>query len=76
VVPADDKKNARLIVSQIIVETLSGLNLHYPPTSKTRRKELQAIRQLLEQDKGGGANRGRRTTLANADASKDFETKP
>jgi PPK2 family polyphosphate:nucleotide phosphotransferase len=51
VVPADDKKNARLIVSQIILDTLSGLNLHYPPTSKARRKELLAIRRLLENEK-------------------------
>jgi PPK2 family polyphosphate:nucleotide phosphotransferase len=51
VVPADDKKNARLIVSQIILDTLSGLNLHYPPTSKARRKELLTIRRLLENEK-------------------------
>jgi PPK2 family polyphosphate:nucleotide phosphotransferase len=47
VVPADDKKNARLIVSQIILDTLSGLNLHYPPTSSARREELLAIRCRL-----------------------------
>jgi len=51
VVPADDKKNARLIVSQVILDTLSGLNLHYPPTSKARHKELLAIRRLLEKEK-------------------------
>lgn len=51
VVPADDKENARLIISQIIVDTLAGLELCYPPTSEARRKELQAIRRLLEQDK-------------------------
>lgn len=51
VVPADDKKNARLIISQIILDTLSGLDLRYPPTSNERRKELLAIRSLLEQDK-------------------------
>jgi PPK2 family polyphosphate:nucleotide phosphotransferase len=51
VIPADDKKNARLIVSQVILDTLSGLNLHYPPTSKARHKELLAIRRLLEKEK-------------------------
>jgi len=76
VVPADDKKNARLIISQIILDTLSGLNLHYPPTSKARRRELQAIRRLLERDGDKGTRRDRRITLANADAPKDFETKP
>jgi PPK2 family polyphosphate:nucleotide phosphotransferase len=47
VVPADDKKNARLIVSQIILDTLVGLNMTYPNTDANRQKELQAIRQRL-----------------------------
>ena len=47
VIPADDKNNARLIVSQIIVETLAGLKLSYPATSEARRAELQAIRAQL-----------------------------
>ena len=51
VVPADDKENARLIISQIILNTLSELDLCYPPTSDARRKELLAIRQQLEQEK-------------------------
>ena len=46
-VPADDKENARLIVSQIVVETLEKLNMRYPPTSPERRRELQAIRRRL-----------------------------
>ena len=48
VVPADDKENARLIVSQIIVDTLKSLNLSYPTTTPKRRQELQSIRKLLE----------------------------
>lgn len=47
VVPADDKDNARLIVSQIVVKTLEGLKMSYPPTSAARRRELQAIRARL-----------------------------
>jgi PPK2 family polyphosphate:nucleotide phosphotransferase len=47
VVPADDKDNARLIVSQIVVDTLAGLNMSYPRTSPERRKELEAIRGEL-----------------------------
>jgi PPK2 family polyphosphate:nucleotide phosphotransferase len=47
VVPADDKENARLIVSQVILDTLAGLKLRYPAPDKARRKELQAIRKLL-----------------------------
>ena len=49
VVPADDKENARLIVSEVIVETLTGLKMSYPETTEERRRELLAIReQLLE----------------------------
>jgi len=47
VVPADDKENARLIVSQIILDTLGGLKMTYPKTSARRRGELQAIRKRL-----------------------------
>jgi polyphosphate kinase 2 (PPK2 family) len=48
VVPADDKENARLIVSQIVLDTLDGLELTYPETTKERRRELQSIRNQLE----------------------------
>jgi PPK2 family polyphosphate:nucleotide phosphotransferase len=48
VVPADDKKNARLIISQVIVDTLQELKMKYPKTSKERKQELQDIRKQLE----------------------------
>jgi PPK2 family polyphosphate:nucleotide phosphotransferase len=48
VVPADDKENARLIVSQIILDTFERLKMHYPVTDATRRRELQEIRKQLE----------------------------
>ena len=47
VVPADDKKNARLIVSSIIVETMKALPMAYPETTAQRRKELQQLRKAL-----------------------------
>ena len=47
VVPADDKENARLIVSQIIVDTFERLELSYPKSSAERRRELRAIRKRL-----------------------------
>ena len=47
VVPADDKENARLIVSQIVVDTLEGLKMAYPKTNSRRRRELQSIRRGL-----------------------------
>jgi PPK2 family polyphosphate:nucleotide phosphotransferase len=47
VVPADDKENARLIVSQIVLDALGGLKMAYPKTTPRRRLELQAIKKLL-----------------------------
>lgn len=47
VVPADDKENARLIVSEIILQTLQGLDMRYPETTDARRRELLAIREQL-----------------------------
>nr|WP_294502244.1 ADP-polyphosphate phosphotransferase [uncultured Rhodopila sp.] len=47
VVPADDKDNARLIVSQIVVDTLEALNMHYPETTPERHRELESIREQL-----------------------------
>jgi PPK2 family polyphosphate:nucleotide phosphotransferase len=47
VVPADDKANARLIVSEIIVDTLEGLKMAYPKTSAKHRRELLSIRKRL-----------------------------
>jgi PPK2 family polyphosphate:nucleotide phosphotransferase len=46
-VPADDKENARLIVSQIVLDTLDQLKLAYPKTTPKRRRELDSIRKLL-----------------------------
>ena len=45
--PADDKENARLIVSKIVLDTLDGLKMSYPKTGAKRRQELQAIRKRL-----------------------------
>jgi polyphosphate kinase 2 (PPK2 family) len=47
VVPADDKENARLIVSQIVLDALAGLKMAYPKTTAKRRLELQAIKKVL-----------------------------
>jgi PPK2 family polyphosphate:nucleotide phosphotransferase len=48
VVPADDKENARLIVSQIVLDTFEGLKMSWPEVSPERRKELLSIRARLE----------------------------
>jgi polyphosphate kinase 2 (PPK2 family) len=47
VVPADDKENARLIVSQIVLDALSVLKPAYPRTTAKRRRELKSIRRQL-----------------------------
>ncbi len=47
VVPADDKKTTRLIVSRILVDRLEGLHMSYPATSPEREKELEAMRARL-----------------------------
>jgi len=48
VVPADDKRNARLIISQVVLDTLESLELKYPKADKARIKELQSLREQLE----------------------------
>jgi len=47
IVPADDKENARLIVSQIVLDALEELNMAYPRTTKKRQLELRQIKNLL-----------------------------
>jgi hypothetical protein len=46
-VPADDKETARLIVSQILLDTLHGLHMAYPTPSDQRKHELREIRKKL-----------------------------
>lgn len=45
VVPADDKHNARLMISQIVLDALDGLKMAYPQTSTERHKELEGFRR-------------------------------
>jgi PPK2 family polyphosphate:nucleotide phosphotransferase len=47
VVPADDKDNARLAVSQIVLDSFEGLKMAWPKTTAKREKELKAIRTRL-----------------------------
>lgn len=48
VVPADDKENARLIVSSVVLETFRSLRLRYPRATSARRRDLQAMRRRLQ----------------------------
>jgi len=47
VIPADDKKNARLIISQILLDTYDELEKAYPKTTAKRCRELKKIRKQL-----------------------------
>jgi PPK2 family polyphosphate:nucleotide phosphotransferase len=47
VIPADDKLNARLIVSRVVIEAMKALRMRYPRITRARRTELQAIRRQL-----------------------------
>jgi polyphosphate kinase 2 (PPK2 family) len=47
VIPADDKENARLIVSRIVINALNDLNMAYPETTAKRRRELKSIGKAL-----------------------------
>ncbi len=58
VIPADDKRNARLVMSSIINDTLSGLDLAYPRVDKARRAALMACRELLEDHRLAGKPAG------------------
>jgi hypothetical protein len=51
VVPADDKENARLIVSNIILDTFKSLEMSYPKTDAKRQQDLLSIRQQLIEEK-------------------------
>jgi PPK2 family polyphosphate:nucleotide phosphotransferase len=47
VIPADDKPNARLIISKVILDALDDLKLSYPKTGPAQRRELKSIRRSL-----------------------------
>jgi PPK2 family polyphosphate:nucleotide phosphotransferase len=47
IIPADDKENARLIISQIINSKLKKFNMSYPVVDEETKKELLSIRDSL-----------------------------
>ncbi|MDT8364679.1 MAG: ADP-polyphosphate phosphotransferase [Nitrosomonas sp.] len=51
IVPADDKRNARLIVSSILLNTLQSLRMDFPQSSDVHRTELARMQAYLENDK-------------------------
>ncbi len=52
VIPADDKKNMRLLVGQILISELQKLDMSYPETTPERQVALQKLMATIEeQDK-------------------------
>lgn len=51
-VPADDKAYMRLVVADIIVDTLEAMKLSYPELSQAERDELAAMKAVLEAEGG------------------------
>jgi PPK2 family polyphosphate:nucleotide phosphotransferase len=47
IVPADDKKNARLIIADTILQGLKGLDISYPTLDQARQSELKTLRDML-----------------------------
>jgi PPK2 family polyphosphate:nucleotide phosphotransferase len=48
VVPADDKKNMRLIVAEAVIEVLESMNMNYPPADATRKAELMKLIEVIK----------------------------
>ena len=47
IIPANDKENARLVISQIILDALKDLDMTYPKMNAKRQEELHSFRKLL-----------------------------
>ena len=56
VVPADDKQNARLIVSQVVVDAMKRLKMRYPAPTPATAAELRKIRAQLQRESSKSAN--------------------
>lgn len=46
-IPADDKRNARLIISQIVVKSLECLPISYPEPDARQLEEVKRVREVL-----------------------------
>ena len=51
IVPADNKWFSRLVVAEVVIETMEQLKLKYPEVDPTKRKELAEVRQRLEKER-------------------------
>ncbi|WP_247232706.1 PPK2 family polyphosphate kinase [Telluribacter sp. SYSU D00476] len=48
VIPADDKKNMRLLVGKIIVEEMKKLDMNYPAITEEQRQHLQQLVDVIQ----------------------------
>ena len=48
VIPADDKKNMRLIIAKIIVNALKGLDMEYPQPDSEKQAELKKLIEVIK----------------------------
>jgi len=55
VIPADDKENARLIISRIILDTFKSLAMRYPKATAKRQEELLSLRKSLMKEAPGNS---------------------
>jgi len=71
IVPADDKPNARLIVSQAVVEALDGLDMKFPELDEDEQRELVEMRRHLaaQEPKSGKGKKGSKGSTGPARAA-------
>lgn len=50
VIPADDKRNARLVISHIIVEALRALPIRFPKPDKKQLEEVKRVKAALQDE--------------------------
>ncbi|MDP5170373.1 MAG: polyphosphate kinase 2 family protein, partial [Bacteroidia bacterium] len=50
VIPADDKKNMRLMVSQAILDQLHKLDMKYPEVDEARKADFDRFREALQNE--------------------------
>lgn len=51
VIPADNKWYTRVIVAASIIDTMAGMDLHYPKVDETKLQEIAAAKELLLAEK-------------------------
>jgi PPK2 family polyphosphate:nucleotide phosphotransferase len=47
VIPADNKWFTRIVVANIVIETLESMDLHFPPVDRRKQRELNEARRRL-----------------------------